>query len=261
MKRKIHPLLGTRAPLESVHGSHPSPAPEQTTGGGAQGQNHGDETVCCLLAKYMVCTSTDSCSEERSGGLGEKWIADSGASFHMMTHSADILRGVRLCDGVNVRIGDNSLVDEVGYGAPTVVLPGYISGCQAIQCGVRDGHRIEHNFANNGCSYYNKRGVRFTTEEGSFWVSLFYGRLRFEGDGSSCFWIRIHGNTQCHEDSLRCLHYVGPGRGKVLKGERLSDHVGKPSTTRSQIPETPPCTSHSYIPVTPLVGDSTREYL
>ncbi|CAM9602003.1 unnamed protein product, partial [Laminaria digitata] len=44
----------------------------------------------------------------------EKWIADSGASFHM-THSADFLSDVRLCDD-KVRIGDNHLIDVVGYG-------------------------------------------------------------------------------------------------------------------------------------------------
>ena len=38
-----------------------------------------------------------------------KWIADSGASFHM-THSADLLGDVRLGDD-KVRVGDNHLID------------------------------------------------------------------------------------------------------------------------------------------------------
>ncbi|CAN0530962.1 unnamed protein product, partial [Laminaria digitata] len=54
--------------------------------------------------------------------ISEKWIADSGASFHM-THSADFLSDVRLCDH-KVRIGDNHLIDVVGYGTLTAVFPG-----------------------------------------------------------------------------------------------------------------------------------------
>ena len=38
------------------------PAQEQTSGGGAQGQNNGGETVCCL-AKCMLGTNDDSCNE------------------------------------------------------------------------------------------------------------------------------------------------------------------------------------------------------
>ena len=74
--------------------AHIPPAPEQTSGGGAQGQNNGGETVCCL-AKCMLGTNDDSCNEERSGCIGEKWIADSGASFHM-TRAAELLSDVRL---------------------------------------------------------------------------------------------------------------------------------------------------------------------
>ena len=59
-------------------------APEQTSGGGAQGQNNGRETVCCF-AKCMLGTNDDTHNEERSDFVGEEWIADSGACFHM-TH-------------------------------------------------------------------------------------------------------------------------------------------------------------------------------
>ena len=75
-------------------------ASEKTSGEGPQGQNNSGETVCCL-ANAMFSRSDDSCTEERSESitesLAEKWIADSGASFHM-THSADLLSDVRLCD-------------------------------------------------------------------------------------------------------------------------------------------------------------------
>ena len=59
----------------------------------------------------MLGTNDDSINEERSEDMGEKWIADSGASFHI-THSADLLSDVRLCD--KVRIGDKHLIDTVG---------------------------------------------------------------------------------------------------------------------------------------------------
>ena len=102
-----------------------TPASEGTSGGGAQGQNNSGETVCCL-ANAMLRIGDDSRGEELSGdsteSLAERWIADSGASFHM-TRSADLLSHVRLCDD-KVRIGDNHLMDVVGYGTLTVVFPG-----------------------------------------------------------------------------------------------------------------------------------------
>ena len=68
------------------------------------------ERLC--LAKCMLGMNTDSCSAERSGGMGEKWISDSGASLNM-THSAELcLSDVRLCVD-KVRISDNHLIDEV----------------------------------------------------------------------------------------------------------------------------------------------------
>ncbi|CAM9550752.1 unnamed protein product, partial [Laminaria digitata] len=54
--------------------------------------------------------------------LPERWIVDSGGSFHM-TPSADLLGDVRLCDD-KVRIGDNHLIDVVGYGTLTVAFTG-----------------------------------------------------------------------------------------------------------------------------------------
>ena len=102
-----------------------TPALERTSDGRAQGQNNSGETVCCL-ANVMLSCSDDSCAVERRDSLtqsfAEKWIADSGASFHM-AHSADQLRDVRLCND-KVRLGDNHLIDVVGYGTLTVVFPG-----------------------------------------------------------------------------------------------------------------------------------------
>ena len=70
----------------------------------------------------MLGTNDDPSNEERSDYIGEKRTADSDASFHM-THSADLLSDVRLGD-VKVRVGDNHLIDVVGYGTLSVVFPG-----------------------------------------------------------------------------------------------------------------------------------------
>ena len=67
-------------------------APEQTSGGGAQGQNNGSETVC-RLAKCLLGTNDYSCNEEGSEDIGDKWIADSGESLHT-ADSADHLSDV-----------------------------------------------------------------------------------------------------------------------------------------------------------------------
>ena len=47
------------------------PAPEQTQGGGTQGQNNGGENVYCL-AKCMLGTIDDSVDAERSEHMGER---------------------------------------------------------------------------------------------------------------------------------------------------------------------------------------------
>ena len=79
-----------------------------------------------MLCVVVVMARVGWCAVERREGLTEsfacKWIADSGASFHM-THSADQLSDVRLCDG-KVRIGGNYLFDVVGYGTLTILIPG-----------------------------------------------------------------------------------------------------------------------------------------
>ena len=158
-----------------------TPASERTSGEGAQGQNNSGETVCCL-ANAMFSRSDDSCTEERSESitesLAEKWIADSGASFHM-THSADLLSDVRLCDD-KVRIGDNHLIDVVGYGTLTVVFPGDLTVKLLDVAYMPD---LAFNLFSLMAAH--KQGVGFMTEDEGLCISLFDGRLRFEGDGSS----------------------------------------------------------------------------
>ena len=130
-------------------------APEQTSGGGAIGQNNGGETVCCL-AKCMLGSNDDTHNEERSDYVSEKWIADSGASFHM-THSAGLLSDVRLGDD-KVRVGDNHLIDVVGYGTLTVVFPGDLIVKLLDVAYVLD---LEFNLFSLMAAY--RQGVRFKT--------------------------------------------------------------------------------------------------
>ncbi|CAM9165641.1 unnamed protein product, partial [Laminaria digitata] len=150
-----------------------TPASERTSGGGAQGQNNSGETVCCL-ANAMLSISDDSRAEERSGdlteSLAERWIADSGASFHM-TRSADLLSDVRLCDN-KVRIGDNHLIDVVGYGTLTVVFPGDLTVKLLDVAYVPD---LAFNLFSLMAAH--KQGVGFMTEEEDLCISLFDGRL------------------------------------------------------------------------------------
>ena len=100
-----------------------------------------------------------------------------------MTHSADQLSDVRLCND-KVRIGDNHLIDFVGCGMLTVVFPGDLPD---KLMGVGCGPGLAFNLVSLMAAHNN--GVGCMTEEETLCVSLslFDGRLRFEGDGSSYF--------------------------------------------------------------------------
>ena len=58
---------------------------------------------------------------EKSHDGNEKWIADSGATFHM-TRSADLLRDLNPSED-KVKIGNDTLIGVEGYGSLTVVFP------------------------------------------------------------------------------------------------------------------------------------------
>ena len=68
-----------------------------------------------------------------------------------MKHSADLLSDVRLGDD-KVRVGDNHLIDVVGYGTLTVVFPGDLT----IGCGLRAGPRVQLVFT-DGCAQTGSR--------------------------------------------------------------------------------------------------------
>ena len=130
----------------------------------------------------MFSRRDDSCADERSESmtesLAEERIAGSGASFHM-THSADLLSDVRLSDDKG-RICDNHLIDVVGYGTRTVVFPGDLN---VELCNVAFMLDLALNLFSLMAAL--KQGVGFMTEDEGLCISLFDGRLRFEGDGSS----------------------------------------------------------------------------
>ena len=83
-------------------------------------------------------------------------------------------------DCEKVRIGDNHLIDVVGYGTLTVVLLGDL----AVKL-VDVAHVPEMAFNLFSLMAARKQGVGFMTEEEGLCISLFDGRLRFESDGSS----------------------------------------------------------------------------
>ena len=96
-----------------------------------------------------------------------------------MTHSADLLSDVRLGD-YKVRVGDNHLIDVMGYGTLTVVFPGDLTVKLLDVAYVPD---LAFNLFSQMAAH--KQGVGFNIEDKDLYVSLFNVRLRFEGDGSS----------------------------------------------------------------------------
>ena len=95
------------------------------------------------------------------------------------TRSADLLSDVRLCDD-KVRIGDNHLIDVVGHGTLTVVFPGDLN----VKL-LNVAYVPELAFNLFSLMPAHKEGVGFMTEKEDLCISLFDGRLTFEGDGSS----------------------------------------------------------------------------
>ena len=59
---------------------------------------------------------------EQSKDGSEKWIADSGANFHM-TRSADLLYGLHPTEDKKAKIGNDTLIGVEGYGSLTVAFP------------------------------------------------------------------------------------------------------------------------------------------
>ncbi|CAN0006538.1 unnamed protein product, partial [Laminaria digitata] len=66
-----------------------------------------------------------------SRNTADKWVAGSGATYHM-TRSADMMRDIRPTID-KVTTGDSRMIDIVGYGTLTVVFPGNLSVKQLVK--------------------------------------------------------------------------------------------------------------------------------
>ena len=95
-----------------------------------------------------------------------------------MTHSADLLSDVRLCDD-KVRIGDNHLIDVVGYGTLLVVFPGDLS---VNPLNVAYTPDLAFNLFSLMAAH--EQGVGCMIEDEGLCISLFDVWLRFEDDKS-----------------------------------------------------------------------------
>ena len=157
----MHSLPGARAPLQRVQGTHTPCSRADIWRRCAR----PEKRLCCL-AKCILGTNDDSGIEERSEDKGEKWIADSGVSFHI-TNSADLLSDVRLCDD-KVSIGDKRLIDVVAYDTLTDVFPRYLTVKLLDVAYVPD---VTFNLFSLVTAH--KQGVRSTTEEEGLHISLF----------------------------------------------------------------------------------------
>ena len=82
------------------------------------GQNNARENVRCL-ASVLLRTIVGSSKENPTKNMAEKWVADSGATYHM-TRSTDTMHDIRPTHD-KVRIGDSRMIDIVGYGTLTAV--------------------------------------------------------------------------------------------------------------------------------------------
>ena len=110
----------------------------------------------------------------------EKWIAESGATFHM-TRSADLLRDLHPSED-KVKIGNDTLIGVEGYGSLTVVFANKEGGITVRLEKVAYVTDLAFNFFSLMAAH--TRGVGFATDDEDISVTLVDGRLRFFSDGS-----------------------------------------------------------------------------
>ena len=142
-------------------------------------QNGSGEVIGCLAIGMLG--KRDAVGEREQGTDGtEKWIADSGATFHM-TRSADLLRDVQPSED-KVKIGNDTLVDVEGYGSLTVVFPNKAEGVTVRLDKVAYVPSLAFNLFSLMAAH--TRGVGFATDDKDMSVTLADGRLKFWSDGS-----------------------------------------------------------------------------
>ena len=142
-------------------------------------QNGSGEIIGCLAIGMLG--ERDAVGESEQGTDGtEKWIADSGATFHM-TRSADLLRDVQPFED-KVRFGNDTLVDVEGYGSLTVVFPNKAEGVAVRLDKVAYVPSLAFNLFSLMAA--QTRGVGFATDDKGMSVTLADGRLKVWSDGS-----------------------------------------------------------------------------
>ena len=117
---------------------------------------------------------------EQSEDGTEKWIADSGATFHM-TRSADLLCDLHPTED-EVKIGNDTLIGVDGHGSLTVAFPNKEGGVTVRLEKVAYVPALDLNLFFLMAAH--KRGVAVVTDEEDMNVILADGRLRVWSDGS-----------------------------------------------------------------------------
>ncbi|CAN0208252.1 unnamed protein product, partial [Laminaria digitata] len=151
-----------------------------------------------------------------------------------MTHSGHFLSDVRLCD--KVRIGDNHLIDVVGYGTLTAVFPGDLTVKLLDVAYVPD---IAFNLFSLMAAH--KHGAGFMTET-NLCISLFNGRLKFEGDGSSYSTVDVnvfhcvygHSNELLLRETAKSLDVKLLGKLRPCTGCSVAKGYRKPITSSTK---------------------------
>ena len=118
-------------------------------------QNGSGENIGCLAIGMLGKRDAVRGREQGTDGT-EKWIADSGATFHM-TRSADLLRDVQPSED-KVKIGNDTVVDVEGYGSLTVAFPNKAEGVTVRLDKVAYVPSLAFNlFFYNGCAHTRSR--------------------------------------------------------------------------------------------------------
>ena len=142
-------------------------------------QNGSGEIIGCLA--IGVLGKRDAVGERERGKDGaEKWIADSGAAFHM-TRSASLLRDVQPFED-KVKVGNDTPIDVEGYGSLTISFANMEGGITVRQQKV--AYVPDLTFNRFSLMAAHTRGVGSATADEDISVTLVEGSLRFCSDGS-----------------------------------------------------------------------------
>ena len=142
-------------------------------------QNGSGEIIRSLAIGVLGERDAEGGREQGTDGT-EKWIANSGATFHI-PRSDYLLRDVQPSED-KVKIGNVTLVDVEGYGSLTAVFPNKAEGVTVRLDKVAYVPSLVLNLFYLMAAH--TRGVGFATADKDMGVTLADGRLKFWGDGS-----------------------------------------------------------------------------